>query len=197
MSQEWTLDQTLGWVLWRDIAIAEGLRRGHFGAEVMYNHNPRHAEQDDLLEILRAGDLKCRGSRFGTEDKEEMPPAAWKDLKIVPHLTRSCKAVPKAEGKTFWTGIIFSTADVKGVFSANGSMKKKKTRGRKKGTGLIPGDDKRIANMEKLLDAGEAKSPHDAAKRVVETLNGSDSKHAQPESHIRRLIGKYNAKYGT
>lgn len=188
MYEEWTLDQTLGWVLWRDPAIVEGLKWGHFGAEVMYNHKPRHAEQEDLLEALRMRDLTCRGSKFGVEDKEEISSIAWKDLRIVPHLTQPCKATQKAEGKSFWVGIIFSASEVKKVFPANGSMKKKKTKGRKKGDGLILGDDERIAYMGKLLDAKEAKSINDAANKAVQKFGVSGS---SDEADVKRLNRKY------
>lgn len=72
--------------------------------------------------------------------------------------------------------------------------KTKKPRGRKKGTGVIPGDDDRVKTMKALIDDQKAKSVNDAASQTVRSQGKSGT---SEESDIRRLTRKYNLKYST
>jgi hypothetical protein len=202
MSDSWTLDEALAWVLWRDLRIVEDAGAENIAGILAYPPNTdaymkrapwkpisKPGGFDDLLKALRLGHVNARGRKDGKGNRLSITSEEWSELRLNASLIHGSRAIPDDGGDgTVWTDLKFYIPEVQGYFPAHG--KKKKTRTKNKGDGEFD-DDELLVEMNKLIREKTCSSVRDAARSVVHRAKGAGTE----TSKVDRLRGKYPERF--
>ncbi len=203
MSEEWTLDQALGWVIWRDLRVVKKLKNICFGGLAMYpphekgcgardfggkpikivNEKDKRPASERLIEALINDRLAASGHQDNKGDIRRIASKEWRRLFIKIFPRKICEAHPDNGIGSFFTGIVLLSEDVKHCFREGGNESIKKAP-KSKGQGAI--NDKDV--LKKVIALKESKEV--ASIRAGVELLQHEISGASLEAKVRRITRK-------
>jgi hypothetical protein len=130
--EECSLDQAIGWIIWRDLRVVSQLDTGKVGPMFMYPPDEadgsygtlsfggkaltRKSEISQFKASLRAGLIKIRGLCKGEGEMTDISPEMWRDLEIVTHPLNYAFVRPENGIGTWWNKIKVSVQELIAAF---------------------------------------------------------------------------------
>jgi hypothetical protein len=154
--------------------------------------------QMKLIEALRTGRVSSRGQRFTTGEVEEISPRDYQECEpAIRHhgLREPGRRLPRftsVEVKAVDVARDFEKAHGAEQAMVNGALPQT---GRPKGTGYAAMDEPLIAEMKTMIDGLTAKSPTEAARKVIGKGGSRAAGYGTIEAKVDRLVKSYRASY--